>query len=172
MDIEELILLPEHSQLLVMNSWRHEIPQERRNIIIAEALNSCTIHKDFKLLGYLITNRRLFLIGASEVTPFQEVLQYFYHQVSLGIINYKKMMNHYHDEAYLLSENTHQLFTKYPFYNSYIKNLITGKEVNLQYNDPHLSRLKDYIHNYNYSSAIDYAGGKSPVIVDTNAIII
>ena len=94
MDIEELILLPEHSQLLVMNSWRHEIPQERRNIIIAEALNSCTIHKDFKLLGYLITNRRLFLIGASEVTPFQEVVQYFYHQVSLVIMNYKKIIIH------------------------------------------------------------------------------
>ncbi|EDP97183.1 hypothetical protein U8527_02510 [Kordia algicida OT-1] len=172
MDIEELILLPEHSQLLVMNSWRHEILHEQRNIIIAEALNSCTVHKGFKLLGYLITNRRLFLIGSSEVTPFQEVLQYFYHQVSLGIINYKKMLNLYHDDTYLLPKNTDELFTKYPFYNVYIRNLITGKEVNSKYYDPRLSRLKNYIHNHKYSSAVDYAGGKSPVIVDTSAIII
>ena len=178
MDIEELILLKEHSQLLVMNSWRHDVPQEQRNIIIAEALNSCTVDKNFNVLGYLITNRRVFLIGSSVTTPFQEILQYFYYRVAVGIISYKRRMHHYkeerheEDEEFIKPEDHHNLFMKYPFYNVYIRRLITGKEVNLPYHDPHLERLKDYIHGYNYCSALDYSGAKSPVIVATDDIIL
>jgi hypothetical protein len=177
MDIEELILLKEHSQLLVMNSWRHDIPQEQRNVIIAEALNSCTVEKNFNVLGYLITNRRVFLIGSSVTTPFQEILHYFYFRVAAGIISYKRRMHHYYEERFenedaIEPKDYVHLFTKYPFYNVYIRRLITGKEVNLPYHDPHLERLKDYIHRHNYCSALDYSGAKSPVIVATDDIIL
>ncbi|WP_420571489.1 hypothetical protein [Kordia sp.] len=171
-DIEELILLPEHSRLLVMNSWRHDIPQEYRNIIIANALNHCTIHKQLNLIGYLITSRRLFIIGASETTAFQEILYNFYYQVETGIAEYKKRVNEYDDVYHKVHYAQHKLFTPYPFYNDYIRNLIIGKDVELDYYDPYLARLKAYIHNHNYCSALDYAGGKSPVIVDTNEIIL
>jgi hypothetical protein len=172
MDIEELILLREHSQLLVMNSWRYEIPHEQRNIIIANSLNHCTNHKDFNVLGYLITNRRLFLIGSSETTPFLEIVYHFYYQVETGIAEYKKLHNEY-DDAYHLAHNTqYKLFTRYLFYNEHIRSLILGKEVKLDYYDPNLARLKGYIHNHSYCSAFDYAGGKGPIIVATNEIII
>ncbi|MEM6719517.1 MAG: hypothetical protein AAF611_09395 [Bacteroidota bacterium] len=172
MDIEELILLKEHSQLLVMRSWRNEIPEEQRNIIISEALNSCTVDKNFKVIGYLITSRRVFLIGSSETTPFQKILQHFYRQVALGILNYKNRTRHYHEEPYIELEHYEPLFLEYPFYNMYIRKLITGRDVELPYYDPHLARLKDYIQNYNYCSALDYEGGKSPVIVSTDTIIL
>lgn len=172
MDIEELILLREHSQLLVMNSWRHEIPHEQRNIIIANALNQCTNDKGFDVLGYLITQRRIFLIGSSEITPFQEILQYFYYQVSTGIAVYLKDHHQYDNAHHLAHHSDHQLFTKYPFYNDHLRSLITGKQVELPYYDPNLARLKAYIHSQNYCSALDYAGGKSPVIVATDEIIL
>ena len=105
--IEELILLREHSQLLVLNDWRYEIPTEQRNIILANALNQCANDKKFTIVGYLITNRRVFLIGASETTSFQEILQYFYTKVGIGISAYKKTNNTYHDEYQL---GQHQLF--------------------------------------------------------------
>ena len=60
----------------------------------------------------------------------------------------------------------------YPFLNDYIRALITGKEVHIGYYDPYLERLKQYIHNHNYCSALDYSGGKSPVIVATDDIIL
>ena len=172
MDIEEFILLKEHSQLLVMNAWQHEIPQEQRNIIIAEALNRCVIDLDFFILGYLITNRRVFLIGSSETRPFQKILQHFYKQVALGIIAYKNRMRQYNNEYILAPEATQKLFKEFPFYNDHIRQLITGKEVELPYYDPHLARLKNYIYHSNYCSASDYHGKKSPVIVATNNIIL
>lgn len=172
MDIEELILLREHSQLLVMGSWRKDIPQEQRNIIIAEALNSCSVDKNFNVLGYLITNRRVFLIGSSETTPFQKILQHFYKKVALGILNYINATRLYHEEATIELEYLDPLFSEYPFYNVYIRRLITGKKVEIPYYDPHLERLKDYIYASNYCSALDYEGGKSPVIVATDIIIL
>ncbi|AXG69249.1 hypothetical protein KORDIASMS9_01469 [Kordia sp. SMS9] len=171
MTIEEIIRFKKHAQLLVMHSWRKDIPQDQRNIIIAEALNSCTVEKNFNIIGYLITNRRVFLIGSSETTSFQKILQYFYEQVAVGIINYKNMMHHYHKEAHIELEHVDKLFTEYPFYNEYIRRLITGKTVELPYYDPHLERLETYINGYNYCSALDYEGGKSPVIVATNSTI-
>ncbi len=165
MTIEEIIKIKEHSQLLVMNSWRKDIPQEQRNIIIAEALNSCTVDKHFNVTGYLITNRRVFLIGLSETTSFQKILNYFYKKVALGILNYKHTMQHYHEAPHMKHEHSDKLFSEYPFYNIYIRRLITGKTVELPYYDPHLARLETYINGYNYCSALDYEGGKSPVIV-------
>ncbi|MBC8754334.1 hypothetical protein H2O64_06605 [Kordia sp. YSTF-M3] len=164
MDIEELILLKEHSQLLVMNSWRYDIPQEQRNIIIANALNSCVIHKKFHINGYLITNRRVFLIGSSETTPFQEVLYHFYYEVETGIVAYKKTHNEYDDEHHLAYYTQHKLFTNFPFYNEHIRSIITGKKVVLDYYDPNLARLKAYIHRHTYCSAIDYADDTNETI--------
>ncbi|MEM6684606.1 MAG: hypothetical protein AAF617_02330 [Bacteroidota bacterium] len=172
MDIEELILLKEHSQLLVMNSWRKDIPKAQRNIIIAEALNSCTVDENFNVIGYLITSRRVFLIGSSETTPFQKILHHFYRQVALGIVNYKNRNRRYDVDPEAALAYDDDLFTEYPFYNVYVRRLITGQEVALQYHDPHLERLKDYIKGYNYCSALDYEGGKSPVIVATDTIFL
>jgi len=171
-DIEELILLREHSRLLVMNSWRLDIPEEHRNIIIANALNNCVLYKSLNLVGYLITSRRLFIIGASENTPFQEILYYFYRCVETGIAEYKKMINDYDDAYHLEHHVHHKLFTPYPFLNDYIRALITGKEVHIGYYDPYLERLKHYIHNHNYCSALDYSGAKGPVIVATDDILL
>jgi hypothetical protein len=168
MDIEELILLKEHSQLLVMHSWRKEIPLAHRNIIIAEALNSCTVDENFHITGYLITNRRVFVVGWSETTPFQRILQHFYRKVAEGIFNYKKHTYQLEDEPYLEARHTNTLFTTYPFYNNHIRTLITGKKLVSAYYDPHIERLKEYIKYHNYCSALDYDGGKSPVFVNTN----
>ncbi|MFK7748140.1 MAG: hypothetical protein AB8B65_07110 [Kordia sp.] len=165
MDIKKHTHKEAHYQLLVMHSWRYEIPQEQRNIIIAEALNKCTVDKDFKVYGYLITNRRVFLIGHSKTTPFQKVLQYFYKKVALGIMRYKNRNETYKEKHLLESKVHHNLFTEYPFYNKSIKQSITGHKVEFPYYDPHLKRLQEYIHHHNYCSALDYSGGKSPVIV-------
>lgn len=165
MSQEEKISPKEHAQILVMNSWYKQIPEAQRNIIIANALNTCVIDKSFKITGYLITNTRIFLIGYSEKTPFQDVLEHFYLQVEIGIVNYKKMRNQYSDAHHLEHYTPHKLFTLFPFYNDDTRKLITGKKVSIPYYDPRLARLKDYIHHHNYCSILDYAGGESRVIV-------
>ena len=114
----------------------------------------------------------MFLIGSSETTPFNEVLSHFYDQVELGILAYKKTIDLYQTKKILKHDSYHRLFTKYPFYNDHIRSLITGKKVKLPYYDPNLARLKNYIHYHNYCSALDYAGGKSPVKVDTTERIL
>jgi len=153
-----------YEQLLVMESWCKEIEEEQRNIIISEALNYCSYYENLEVLGYLITKRRLFLIARSRRVLFDKILTVFYNQVAKGIAAYKKINGGYKHELVLVND-THKLFRKYPFYNKYIQKIIIGQQINLPYYDPHLVRLKDQIHNYNYCSALDYAGGKSPVIV-------
>lgn len=156
--------------LLVMKSWVKNIPENDRNIIISQALNHCVKHKKVKIIGYLITKRRLFLIIIIKNHSLQQVLDGFYEQVALGIIQYEKMRAKYRKEAYLINENYQELFERFPFFNPNIKAIITGQVIKLKYYDPHIARLEDQIKNYNFCSKIDYSGAIGPVIVNTHYI--
>ena len=95
-----------------------------------------------------------------------ELLEHFYKQVALGIHEYEKMRHKYTSKEAPLLKKYDQLFKKYPFYNEYIKKLITGQKIKLPYYDPHVTKLEDQIRDYNFCSAIDYSGAKGPVVVD------
>jgi len=157
-----------HDLILVMGPWKKDIPENQRNIIIATALNDCSYKGYLKVTGYLITNRRVFLILSDTKEVIDQLLELFYKKVALGIHEYEKMISKYTSKEASLLEEHDALFKKYPFYNWYIKKLITGQKIALPYYDPHVAKLEDQIRDYNFCSAIDYSGAKSPVIVKTH----
>ncbi len=202
--------------VLVLGQWKNQIPNEQANIIIADALNYCTYHKFFLVMGYLITKRRLCLVidindqnpkcfcpdnktlkkefddaynecvdkcvgyHDSLLLPLCLALHMFKKQVRKGIAEYWQTEMDYRQEhssaRNLLVDNTrskapkklgkrNQLFREYPLYNPYIIALITGKPIHLKYYNPHLAKLEQYIHNYNFCSVGDYKGVLGPVVI-------
>ncbi|WP_430410656.1 hypothetical protein [Kordia sp.] len=163
-----LINTGEFSRVFVMNAWSNEIPEASRNMIVAAALNQSVESEELLVMGYLIKHQCLFLIGFSRNIKIEETLNNFFRQVAFGIEEYQQRKNKYKNYEGVNSLKTASyayIFTEYPFEDRYIYELIMGRSINLSYYDPHLARWKDYIHDYNYCSALDYLGGKSPVLV-------
>ncbi len=168
MNMQQKIQTGEFSRIFVMNSWSNPIPQVTRNIIVADALNHCIESGELLVIGYLIKNQCVFLIGFSRNINIEETLNNFFRQVAFEIEAYYQRKNTYGNYKIADSLKTGSyayIFTPYPFTDDYIKSIIMGREVNLPYYDPRLARLEDYLHNDNFCSALDYAGGKSPVLV-------
>ena len=156
-----------HHLVLVMKSWEKELPNDLRHLIIAEALNYCVYHEELIIKGYLLTQKRIYLIATNKSHTMEKVLTIFSKQVAKGIYAYKRRRDN-NFESPIISKIFDDLFIKYPLYNAYIIKLITGQKITLPYYNPYVVWLKNRIHNYNYCSAIDYSGAKGPVLVQTH----
>jgi hypothetical protein len=156
---------------LIIGAWKGLFPEEQNKIIIAEALNYYSCSEGLIIIGYLITNRRVCLVLETDKGNMDKMLTLFYEGL-------KRAVQQYHDRLIALDMRTYNskgeikkeglfasMFVQRPLVNDYLIRLITGREVNLPYYNPHLARLKDRLHNYNFCSVIDYSGAKGPVIV-------
>lgn len=168
MNIQQHIQTGEFSRIFTMNAWSNDIPEVTRNIMIVNALNHCIINNEMLVFGYLIKNQCVFLIGFSQNVNIEESLTNFYRHVAFEIEEYYQRKNNYqnqqHTEYQKISSYAH-LFKQYPFTDTYIREIIMGRKITLPYYDPDVARLEDYLQDDPFCSALDYAGGKSPVLI-------
>jgi hypothetical protein len=160
-----------HTVFLLIGPWKKLFPHQQCGIIIAQALNNCACTGAMNIAGYLITKRRVCLVLEIDKEDINRTLMMFYDCVKKEIHQYREWIRSMevttNDKSKLITidESTANLFTRYPLVNDQLVKLITGRQVNLRYYDPHLERLKDRLHNYNFCSAKDYSGAQGPVIV-------
>ncbi len=166
---------------LKISEWKKMFPEPRFKWIIAEALNEWIeiTHAEFNehesnpfyLVGYLITSRRLCLVLKIKKSNIDKELHHFYDILKTIIIKNLGEANLDFESSFSKEENAHEtnasynLFDKIGEPNHYLTQLIIGRQVKLPYYNPHLVRLEDSVHNYNFCSAIDYSGAKGPVNV-------
>ncbi|WP_156168909.1 hypothetical protein [Kordia jejudonensis] len=166
--MQQHIQTGEFSRILVMSSWSDDIPEMTRNIIVADALNHCVESEELLVMGYLIKNQCVFLIGFSRSVSIEETLNNFFRQVAYEIEEYYQRKNNYNsykvDNVKKIASYAY-VFKQYPFTDDYIRKIIMGQTIKMPYYDPRLARLQDYLRYENFCSALDYAGGKSPVLV-------
>jgi hypothetical protein len=153
-----------HSFVLGIKSWKKELPNTWRELIIAEVLNYCVCHEGLIIKGYLLAQKRIYLIAINESQSMENVLTILSKQVAKGIYEYESRRDNNY-EAPLISKIFDDLFIKHPLYNQYIIKLITGKKIISPYYNRYVVWLENKIRNYNYFSAIDYSGAKGPVLV-------
>jgi hypothetical protein len=160
-----------HSISLIIGSWKEQFMDEQIKLIIAEALNYCTCNHKLHIVGYLITKRRVCLVLKIIEADLTKILDVFFEKVGKLIRQHQEHVRSQNFKTYE-KENIIQiarlfkdLFIQIPLINAHLIKLITGRPVVLPYYNPHLARLKDRIHNYNFCSAIDYSGAKGPVVV-------
>jgi hypothetical protein len=158
---------------LQIGKWKKLFRPVYYKTLLAEALNA-TVHKaEFRnaIAGYLISDRRLCLVLKMDHRRIRKMLELFYSNVRDEIRRHLETANKgdvkiFLKEAQVKPEDLFEdLFTEHELKNDRLIKLITGRKVELPYYDPQLQRLKNDIHNYPFCSAIDYRGGKSPVLV-------
>jgi len=160
-----------HAISLLIGRWTEMYTDEQVKIIIAESLNFCTAYHYMKIAGYIITEKRLCLVLEIHSHETNGMLAKFYESV-LKEIKKLRQQNDNADfktasnEAIIKTVNFFtNLFIQQPLTDSYLVPLITGKPVYLSYYNPQLEKLKKYIHNCNFCSALDYSGAEGPVVV-------
>lgn len=143
---------------LEIGEWRNEYPHDQCKRIIAEALNDTVHKKEMIIVGYLITEQKLYLVLRMEPATIHEAFRKFYEKVSAAI------RWHLEDAERTYKTDTN-LFERRPLLDTYLIRLLTGRKMSLPYYDPYLERLKAKLRHYNFCSVIDYAGGEGPVAV-------
>ncbi|PCI96276.1 MAG: hypothetical protein COB15_10930 [Flavobacteriales bacterium] len=149
---------PHHEKLeLHIGKWSSGFSEQEIKIIIAVALNNCVHHKSLKIIGYLLTSEKIFLIVTGSRKHVDDVLTAFNKEIAQAITEMRNS-----DKIDL-----DDLYEEHPFTNQYLIQLITGQKIELRYYNAEVERLKDKVSNANFCSAMDYAGAKGPVLVTT-----
>lgn len=162
-----------HSFILSSGEWRSLFDELRCKMLVAEALNATIREHEFRgvLVGYHIRDWSVYLVLVTDHKKVRNLLHRFYDHVRDGIRNQldqkkkdalKEILG---EERITRHDLFEHLFSELPLRDEQYTRLITGRKVVLPYYDPVLARLKDSIHNDPFCSALDYRGGKSPVLV-------
>jgi len=165
-----------HMFMLRAGPWRRMFPELQYKFMIASALNECIGHEEFGgrkflITGYLLTNRRIYIVCKTRFTAIESILDLFYRKIKRAIRHDLRRRNWL--PGYSIAErskeiagiNEEELFEKFRLTNDWLIQLITGHDVALGYYDPKLEKLKKIIQHEQFCSAIDYSGGESPVII-------
>ncbi len=164
---------------LRLGEWKEKVPFDKRQVIIANALNLCLASKNgFKVLGYLIARRRVLLVLESKMLYIEKQLISFDTIVKDSVKEYlnKSTQEPTRKTNVVKMENKakDRVFYAYPLYNNPVFHLITGQTFHLDYYSPYLRRLKEMLRDYPFCSIKNYhclhAGNKSTSCMGVTAV--
>ncbi len=155
--------------LLFLGPWKRLVPPYWSKVIIAKALNKCDRKHGLRIKGYIITHRKIGLVLDNEKEEVEHILEEFKKYV------YKQIKRHLNEEDdspedlvnFTLKgiSKSKGLFRRTQLFNDHLVNMLMDKPLKIDYYSPHLARLKDYLHRYDFCSVQDYRGAKGPVKV-------
>src|SRR5579863_2913056 len=116
---EDNINFPGHAFSLKMGSWKALFPNEQNKILIARALNQCTCDGHLNIKGYLITDRRLYMVLKMEPERIDHALNLFYDALKKAIKQHLNWLESVEGRRHTIrqadfEELWKQPFTRYP----------------------------------------------------------
>jgi len=156
---------------LLAGAWKEALEEYDYKNLLAETLSYCVKKRDMDLVGYLITGKKVYLVVFIKPSKLGAMLSVFFTELKQRLDDWKREQKHkatlFHNSTttLVLPASAEALFVRRPFSDPYLLSLITGHEVDLPYYDPQLERLKDRIKAERFCSAVDYSGGKGPVVL-------
>lgn len=171
-----------HTQQLAlrMGAWVNAFPNNQYKWMLAQALNTCVHlqgeqpprHFHAAINGYLIYNRDVFLVLHVQKKQLPHLLHFFSGMLKMEIIAELNRMIKINGNTAVtkalrrLNTGHIKLFREHPFSNYQLADMITGRPVSNPFDTPQFRKLYTMVHGNLFCSAIDYMGGKSPVIVE------
>lgn len=153
--------------VLVMKTWTKYFTQEQLYLVLAETLNETILTTKMKLVGYLLYQKRIYLIVESHHNDEDKFVKVFVKLLSQKLSNLAIERNKV--EKFLKERANYkdpmELFYRYPLDDFNLKLLLKGEVPNLGYYDPKLEMTKNFLRHYNYSSFKNYHHEKGPVLM-------
>lgn len=150
---------------LVTGPWRHLFDSETYRIMVAEALNLCVHLHKLDIAGYLVTERRIFLVLRIEKNRIPGILDKFSEYLEAEIRKQKKPIWKADLNGSMVTNDAARfkgLFEPFVLRNGSLKKLLTGRHIDYPYS-LYVTRLKYRLSQYNFCSVMDYAGAEGPV---------
>jgi hypothetical protein len=157
--------------VLVMKTWTKYFTQEELYLVLAETLNETILTTKMKLVGYMLYQKRIYLIVESQHNDEDKFVKVFVKLLSQKLSNLAIDRNNV--EKFLKERANYKdpmdLFYRYPLDDHNLKLLLKGEVPNLGYYDPKLEMTKNFLRHYNYSSFKNYHHEKGPVLMFIHA---
>lgn len=171
-----------HTQQLVLRlgAWVNAFPGNEYKWMAAQALNACvhlpeggspaSFHTE--ITGYLFWQKEIYLVLHTRKKDLPHLLHFFSGVLKMeliaGLNRVISLTGNTAAKRALKRLNTEpvRLYRQHAFTNYRLVEMITGKEVTGPYDTPAFKRLYEMVHGNPFCSAIDYQGGKGPVIVE------
>ena len=155
--------------------WVDVFQEDKYKLIISESLNYCVENKGLEIFAYVLMRTHMHLIAASINSNLSDIVRDFKKFTSGSIIRLlKKDCNNKSKEILMVfkaAAEKHTRNKKYQIWqhNNYPEEVYSPKftlsKISYVHNNPVEAGLVNRPEDYLFSSAVDYAGGKSPVKV-------
>ena len=155
--------------------WVDVFKEDKYKLIISEGLNYCVENKGLEIFAYVIMSTHMHLIAASLKNNLSDIVRDFKKFTSGSIILLlKKEGTNQSTEILTIFKAAAEKHTRNKKHQLWQHNnhpvevyspKFTLSKINYIHNNPVEAGLVHRPHDYLFSSAVDYAGGKSPVIV-------
>jgi len=150
--------------ILVLSNWKDNFKPLLVKIILAKSLNFCVRNKGLKIVGYLMTQKRMVLCIKCGKEDLEKSISLLREEVRREIK--KRWPEKLRSEENYLESVTADIFREQLLFNDVLIALITGGKPGLKCYSPYQAKLGDYIRNHKFCSAIDYTGARGPVIME------
>jgi REP element-mobilizing transposase RayT len=156
--------------------WLYALKPAKHKKIICDSLNYCAEKKGLRIYCYVIMDTHMHLIATALNNNLSSVIRDFKSFTAEKIIDSylmestahsKDMLNRFAHFANKHSRNKkYQVWQQYNHPEEVYSNKFTLSKIFYMHNNPVDAGMVDKAWEYAYSSAIDYVGGKGPVIVE------
>jgi len=155
--------------------WVDKFKEERFKIVLCNSLNYCIEKKGLEIFAYVIMSTHMHMIAASLKNNLSNIVRDFKKYTSGTIIERLKEENTEYSnnvlEKFKYAASKHSRNKKFQLWqqNNHPEEVYSPKftlsKIKYIHNNPVEAGLVEKPEHYFYSSAVDYAGGKSPVNV-------
>ena len=155
--------------------WVNVFGNEEYKFKLCNSLNYCTDNKGMEIFAYVLMNTHMHLLAASNENNLSDIIRDFKKFTSCTIILSLEKKNTAITktllEIFSMAANKHSRNKKYQLWQQHnhpeevYSSKFTLSKIKYIHNNPVEAGIVDQAEKYYFGSAVDYAGGKSPVKV-------
>jgi hypothetical protein len=162
MEVFESNKIPDNLQPLTLRltDWKDYFLDSQCKLMLAKGLNYCIHSNGMRVVGYLMTNKNLFLIlrNKGEVQDLMHLLDEYLKIEIHNQLRLRRMLLGKDDEEidFSWNEELRATFERFPLINQDLIKALSGIPFEKRYYSAEIERIKDLTENNNFCSAPHY----------------
>ncbi len=157
--------------MLISGKWREFLTEYEYKVIIARALNYCVFEHGLVIMGYVISDEKIYLVIKIEKRSIKRMLLIFFEIIQRLLLKHFAAMGKNGvpflpaSDVFETGETHNILFEDYGFVDDLLIGLLIGKKRELPYLEDQYIQLRNWLSGCDFCSMNDYAGAVGPIVL-------
>lgn len=157
--------------MLISGKWREFLTEYEYKVIIARALNYCVFEHGLVIMGYVISEEKIYLVIKIDKRYIKRMLLIFFEIVQRLLLKHFAAMGKNgvpflpFSDVFEMEETQNILFEDYGFTNDLLIGLLIGKKRELPYLGDEFIKIRNWLSGCDFCSMNDYAGAVGPIVL-------